>query len=105
MTGSSIIREARKRRGLTQAELARRLGTTQSAVARLEGGRTAPRLETVLAAVRACGLDLHLSLAERDLDHQRLIDDALRLTPAQRLDELIDRIEVEETLRQARQVT
>jgi len=105
VTGSSIIREARKRRGLTQAELARRLGTTQSAVARLEGGRTAPRLETVLAAVRACGLDLHLSLAERDLDHRRLIDDALRLTPAQRLDELIDRIEVEETLRQARQVT
>ena len=105
MKGSTLIREARKRRGITQAELARRLGTTQSAVARLEAGVTAPKLETVLAAVRACDLDLHFSIGEQDRDHRRLIDDALSVTPADRLDDLVDRLEVEGTLRQGRRVS
>ncbi len=34
--------EARMRAGITQAELAARMKTTQSATARLESGRTAP---------------------------------------------------------------
>ena len=105
MKGASVIREARKRRGITQEELARRLGTTQSAVARLEAGATAPRFETVLAAVRACDLDLHFSIGEQDRDHRRLIDDALSLTPAQRLDDLVDRLDAEGTLRRARRVS
>jgi ribosome-binding protein aMBF1 (putative translation factor) len=44
---------ARLAAGLTQAELAARLNTTQSAVARLESGETLPRVETLcrLAAV------------------------------------------------------
>lgn len=105
MTGSIIIRQARKRRGLTQEGLARRLGTTQSAVARLESGRSAPRLETVFAAVQACNLDLHFSLAEPDLDHRRLIEDAIALSPAQRIEDLIGRLELEEALRKARKVS
>lgn len=105
MKGATLIREARKRRGITQAELGRRMGTTQSAVARLEAGATAPKFETVLAAVRACDLDLHFSVGEQDRDHRRLIDDALSITPAQRLDDLVDRLEVERTLRRARRVS
>ena len=105
MKGATLIREARKRRGITQGELARRLKTTQSAVARLEAGATSPRFETVLAAVRACDLDLHFSIAEKDRDHRRLIDDALSLTPAQRIDDLVDRLEVEDTLLRARRVS
>ena len=104
MTGGAIIREARKRRGITQGQLAQRLGTTQSSVARLEGGRSDPRLGTVLAAVRACDLDLHLSLTEPDWDHRRLIDDSLALTQAERLEDLIDRLELEATLKRARKV-
>ena len=102
---ATIIREARKRRGITQGELARRLGTTQSAVGRLETGRTAPRLETVFAAVQACGFDLHFSLSEQDRDHRRLIDDALTLTPMQRVDDLLDRLEAEGSLHRARKVS
>jgi len=104
MSGSSLVHEARRRRGLSQAELARRLGTTQSAIARLESGAIAPRFETVVAAVRACDLDLHLSVTEPDRDHLRLVEDALALTPSQRLDDLLDRLETEELLHRARRM-
>lgn len=53
-----MIREARRRAGLRQADLAALLGTTQSALARLERGRTEPSFERVAKAVAACGLEL-----------------------------------------------
>ena len=58
MEAGALIREARRRAGLTQAELAGRLSTTQSAIARLERGGTEPSYERVAQAVRACGLEL-----------------------------------------------
>ncbi len=60
--GSLLVREARRRAGLTQAELARRAGTTQSAIARLESGRTSVAFDSVVTLVRLCGfrLDVHL---------------------------------------------
>lgn len=39
---------ARVRAGLTQAQLAERMGTTQSAVARIEGGSRMPSVKTIL---------------------------------------------------------
>ncbi len=46
---------ARSRAGLSQAEVAQRMGTTQSTVARLEGGRAKPTLLTVERYARATG--------------------------------------------------
>ena len=46
---------ARVRAGLTQAELAKRMGTTQSAVARIEGGRRLPSIKTLLRYAEATG--------------------------------------------------
>ena len=43
----SLIRDARRHKGLTQAELARSLGTSQSAVARIEQGQQNLSLETL----------------------------------------------------------
>lgn len=43
------LRAAREARGLTQREVAERIGTTQSAVARLESGGVSPRLSTLEA--------------------------------------------------------
>lgn len=46
---------ARVRAGLTQAELAGRMGTTQSVVARLESGARLPSVKTLLRFARATG--------------------------------------------------
>lgn len=49
--------------GLTQAELAGRMGTTQSAIARMEGGGTRPTLETLEKLASAVGADLVVGVA------------------------------------------
>lgn len=100
-TAARLIREARKRAGLTQDELARRLGTTQSAVARWEAGATEPAFGAVLRAVRACGLELHFGIATPDHDHARLIAAYRAMTPKQRLDDLVERVAVQRALRGA----
>lgn len=47
------IRRLRKRAGLTQAELARRAGVSQSLIARIERGTVDPRLSTLMRILRA----------------------------------------------------
>ncbi len=59
---SHIVRslaEARNRAGLTQAELARKLGILQSRVSRIEHEKN-PRLDTLQSYARALGLELML---------------------------------------------
>jgi transcriptional regulator with XRE-family HTH domain len=80
MQGGSLVREARRRVGITQAELARRASTTQSAIARLERDRVSPSLETVAELVRACGLELNLNLAAWDDSHWSVARANLRLS-------------------------
>jgi ribosome-binding protein aMBF1 (putative translation factor) len=46
---------ARNRAGLTQMELARKMGTTQPVVARMEGGRVQPSLQTLQRLAKATG--------------------------------------------------
>ncbi|MCL4526226.1 MAG: helix-turn-helix domain-containing protein [Gammaproteobacteria bacterium] len=47
--------EARTRAGLSQAELAQRMGTTQSAIARLESGKAPPSMRTIARIAAATG--------------------------------------------------
>ncbi|HLH26669.1 MAG TPA: helix-turn-helix transcriptional regulator [Chloroflexota bacterium] len=47
--------KARLAAGLTQQQLADRLGKKQSAIARLESGKHPPRLDTLVAIARAVG--------------------------------------------------
>lgn len=82
--GNDLIREARKRAGLTQRELAERAGTTQSAIARIETGRSTPTLDTVLRMLRLCGLDLDIMLVERDDSDWAQARRLSSLTPAER---------------------
>lgn len=52
------VRAERETLGLTQAELADRMGTTQPTVARLEAGGVTPSLDTLHRAADALGLEL-----------------------------------------------
>jgi transcriptional regulator with XRE-family HTH domain len=68
---------ARSEQGLTQAEVAQRIGTTQSAVARMESGRGkhSPSLATLskYAEARGCKLEVRLvreRAGARDLTSQ-----------------------------------
>lgn len=87
--GNDLVREARKRAGLTQRELAERAGTTQSAVARLESGRTRPTFESVLRLLRLCGMDLDVMLVERDSSDWMQAQRLLELTPGERLERAV----------------
>ncbi len=58
---ATMIR-ARASAGLTQEALAQRLGTTQSAIARLEGGRVSPSVETLRRYAAATGKRLRVEM-------------------------------------------
>lgn len=58
---ASALIEARAKAGLTQEELARRMKTTQSVVARLEGGRARPSTRTLERIAKATGTRLRIS--------------------------------------------
>jgi transcriptional regulator with XRE-family HTH domain len=101
--GADLIREARRRAGLTQAQLAERAGTTQSAVARWERGRSAPSFDTVRRLVRACGFDLFVTIEEYDDSDIAQAEQLLRLTPDQRVDYSSDVVSFAQELRHAYQ--
>jgi transcriptional regulator with XRE-family HTH domain len=61
-TAMSQIGNLRKSLGLTQSEVATRMGTTQPMVARLERGDSPPNLTTLERYARALGLATGLSL-------------------------------------------
>jgi ribosome-binding protein aMBF1 (putative translation factor) len=54
---------ARLRAGLSQAELAARMGTSQSTIARLESGQTLPSTKTLLRYAEATGSKFHVRLS------------------------------------------
>ena len=60
------VADRRKERGLSQADLAELVGTTQSAIARLESGGRPPRIDTLLRIANALGADLHIELLDRE---------------------------------------
>ena len=55
-----IIEEARKKAGLTQEQLAERIGTNKSYISRVETGRTEPRMGTFYRIAAALGLTVEL---------------------------------------------
>jgi transcriptional regulator with XRE-family HTH domain len=81
-----LLREARKRAGLTQAELGRRVGKPQSSIARWEAGDVKPSLETLRELIRACGLELTFAIANYDDSYIPFIHEALRRTPQEQLE-------------------
>lgn len=62
----SALIEARHNAGLTQEELAIRMGTTQSAIARLENAHRLPSVEFATRYASAVGRRLAIQLLPRD---------------------------------------
>ena len=60
-----LLREMRENAGLTQSELAKKVGTTQSAIARLERGGRPPRIDTLLRIADALDCELLVELVPR----------------------------------------
>jgi len=81
-----LLRDARRRAGLTQADLAERLGVSQAAVAKLESPRANPTVDTLDKALWATGHRLTLDAAPRrpGVD-ESLIRRQLELSPAERI--------------------
>lgn len=81
----SLVRQARKRAGLTQVALAKRANVAQSTIARIESGTRIPSTDMVERLVRATGLEIRVGLQEPDHETGSLFDRALRRTPEERL--------------------
>jgi transcriptional regulator with XRE-family HTH domain len=59
-TAGRMVREARRRTGLTQRELAARAGIPQETIARIERGRADPRVTTLDRLLAACEFGLEV---------------------------------------------
>ena len=87
--GNDLVREARKRAGLSQRQLADQAGTSQSGIARLESGRTRPAFDDVLRLVRLCGMDLNITMAKREDADWWQAQDLRKLSPEERMDRMV----------------
>jgi ribosome-binding protein aMBF1 (putative translation factor) len=67
---ANAVIAARNRAGLTQIELARKMGTTQPVVARLEGGRIQPSLRTLQRLAQATGSRLMIRFEPRHAERK-----------------------------------
>ena len=83
---ATLIRAARLQSGLTQAQLAERLRTSQAAVARLERPGANPTVSTLRKALRAADHALEMTAPRRPsgVDLPQLLRH-MRMTPAERL--------------------
>ena len=86
MDSGQLLREARRRAGLTQQQVADRGAVSQSLVARIESGRVSPSFDRLLDLVRACGLDLDVRVVPLDEDAWSMVEQGARLSPDERLD-------------------
>jgi transcriptional regulator with XRE-family HTH domain len=81
-----LLREARIRHGLSQERLARRAGTTQSAISRIEKERVSPTVQTLAELLRLLGEELVLGTQKQETGIDLSLNRAnLDLPPDQRV--------------------
>lgn len=80
-----LLRALRAAAGLTQRQLAVRMGKPQSMIARWELGHDVPRLDSLVAIANACGVSLDMTTRRHDDVDRAQIREHLGLTPTQRL--------------------
>ncbi len=90
MTGGDLVAMGRTRAGLTQRDLADRLGVSQAQLSRVEGGRREPSFAFVQRAARACDLEASLRLTSADGSVDGLVAQQLMRNPLDRLAALVN---------------
>src|SRR5215510_9459863 len=90
MAGGELIREARLRAGLTQAQLAELTGRDRSVIARWEQGVMSPPIDGLIEIIHACGFDLPLTLMPVDESADEELRQALLETPSERVERLLE---------------
>jgi hypothetical protein len=89
MEPRTLLRDARSAAGLTQRALARLAGVPQPTVARIESGAVVPRVDTLDRLLRWCGRELATApRAGTGVDRSQIVE-ILRLSPRERLEQLI----------------
>ncbi len=78
MTPGEILREARRRNGVSQQRLAIRAGTTQSAISRIERDHVSPSVETLRELLHMLGEDLVIATEPRDAGIDRTLNQGSR---------------------------
>lgn len=80
----TLLRQARRKSGLSQRRLAELSGVPQPTIAAIERGRQDPRFATIKRLLAACGYGLDLELPLGEGVDRTLIDETLRLSTAER---------------------
>lgn len=95
MSTGELIRSARLRAGLSQAELAQRLGMASSSIARWETDTVEPGFSTLRRVLQACGFDIPPVLVpyERDPERDAHVQELRDLTPQERMARLLARLD------------
>ena len=87
MTAGGLLRQVRRRHGLTQRQLAARARTSQAAISRLERGLVSPTVETLERLLDLMGEELELGAVPIDYGHDRtLLRQNLDRSVADRID-------------------
>jgi transcriptional regulator with XRE-family HTH domain len=85
MDAATMVKTARRRAGLTQRELARRSGVAQPTVSRIESGRMSPTFDTLSALAEAAGMQIAVLERGSGGADIAMVQDLLRMSPAERL--------------------
>lgn len=86
MSPGELLKAARRRHGVSQAQLAIRAGTTQSAISRIESGRVSPTFATVQSLLDLLGEELTVASRRPESGIDLTLNERnLRLSAADRL--------------------
>jgi len=87
MLAAELLREVRRRHGLTQRQLAARARTSQAAISRIERGLVSPTVETLATLLDLMGEQLVVAGETIDYGHDRtLVLDSLQHDPQARIE-------------------
>jgi len=89
MRASTLIRETRHRHALSQQALARRAGTSQAYVSRIETGEVGPSVSALATLLAAMGESLELQAVplRGNRPEEELREDYRRLSPERRIEQ------------------